>query len=238
MKIELPTVSLEKFEGTVDLLWHLIQNNEVDIYEVPIHRIIVYYLDSIEEFDLDSGAEFIAIVASLIWLKSKLLLPKHEQVTNENEQETAIGFGQSNQVEYSHFKEIAKHLIVREEKQKSHFVRGWNGLEESSSKNLGIEHVSLEELASLFQQVVAKASVSKGQILEETLKVGDKIDFLREIIKERDKIEFYSLFSPHLSREELIVIFLALLELMKLGELRVIKETATGCIFVASSHRK
>lgn len=175
-------------------------------------------------------------MASLIWLKSKLLLPKHEQIAPE-EAPLDPEFEKRQQEEYCRFKEVAKVLATREEKQKNHFVRGWNGNDEPPTKKLGIEHISLEELASLFQQVLAKAAPSKPQINEEIWQVSDKIEWLRKHLFENGSCEFYTLFSSQLCKEELIVTFLALLELMKLEEIRVVKDSATKTILIVSKRQ-
>jgi len=229
------TFTLDNFEGPLDLLWHLINREEIDIYQISISEIIQQYLtkQTGKYAQLDSGAEFIAIAATLNWYKSKALLPKHEQQEEQNqEEELDPHFEIIHQLlDYCRFKQAAKELTERELQQSVYHSRG---IEETTiKKKLGIEHISLEDLAALFQQILAKASPEKGIIHEEEWKVGDKILYLRECLGRKNKLEFTLVFNSDLSRMELIVTFLALLEMMKCGEAHValdLKENVI-CIF-------
>ena len=102
-------------------------------------------------------------------------------------------------------------------------------------KNLGIDHLSLQDLATIFQQILQKAKGQKGHLEEEIWKVSDKMTYIRHLLHSQQKIEFAVLFSLEMSREELIVIFLALLEMMKMGELRVIKDSVQQQILIVPS---
>lgn len=225
--------ALENFEGSLDFLLHLIQKSEIDIYEIPLHKITEQYLHRIRELispAVDSGAEFIGTTASLLLLKSKMLLPKQEQ-EEIIEEEIDPRFEIIHQlIEYCRFKEAAKEFSEREHKQNAFFSRGIENFE--IKKNLGIEHLSMQDLASLFQHVMSKAISHQGLIHEEIWLVSDKIQLLRNSLKETRKIRFDAFFSPERCREELIVTFLAILELMKLGELRVINDTNEATIFI------
>lgn len=238
MKITDPAIfTLENFEGPLDLLWHLITKQEMDIYEIPIKQIVEQYLKNFDEESLDDGAEFIALAASIVLFKSKTLLPKHEQQGEELlEQEEDPRFNIIHHlVDYCKFKEAAKQLSEREQQQNAYYFRGIdNDIE--VKKKLGIDHLSIEDLAELFQSILAKSVVQTGVINEEEWRVGDKIIDFRRLLLESPSIPFTSVFYPERSRMELIVLFLALLELMKLGEARVgiDKENQTVNIFSAT----
>jgi segregation and condensation protein A len=226
--------ALDNFEGSLDFLLHLIQKSEIDIYEIPLHKITEQYLVRLGELispAVDSGAEFIGTAASLLLLKSKMLLPKQEQSETAEVEEIDPRFEIIHQlIEYCRFKEAAKEFSEREQKQNAFFPRGIECVD--IKKNLGIEHLSMQDLASLFQQVMSKAVSHQGLIHEEVWLVADKIQLLRQSFKETQKIRFDAFFSPERSREELIVTFLAILELMKLGELRVINDPSEDAIFI------
>ncbi len=226
MKAE-DTFILDNFEGPVDFLLYLIQRNEIDIYDIPLHKIMEQYLPT----TVDTGAEFISIAATLHWLKSKMLLPKHEQLQNAEGEEIDPRFEIIHQlIEYCRFKEAAKELALREQQQNAYYFRGADSPE--TKKNLGIEHLTLDDLASLFKQIMAKSGLNKGLIHEEEWKVSDKIKSIRQLLKEHKKMDFDVLFNPELSRAELIVTFLALLELMKMGDVCVVLQNGIVTIML------
>jgi len=239
MKYATPEIfELGNFEGPLEFLVHLIQQNEIDIYEVSLQKIIEQYLakqTTKDHFDVDSGAEFIGLASLLLFLKSRMLLPKHEQLVDANE-DLDPRFEIIHQlIEYCRFKEVAKDLSIREENQGAFFGRGLDGPYEVK-KNLGIEHLTLQDLAALFKQIVNRSGIEKGLINEETWLVSDKIQYIRQSIKELTKLKFDELFHSELCRDELIVTFLALLELMKLGEIHVIKNLEQVWIMKGDIH--
>lgn len=217
------TFSLKNFEGPLDLLWHLINRQEIDIYHISLLEITEQYLAKTKE-DLNEGAEFIALVASLLWFKSKTLLPQHEQEEEQNQEELDPHFEIIHHlVDYCRFKQAAKELSVREIQQGAFYPRGIENTE--VKKKLGIDHISLEDLAELFQQILAKAAPRKETIQEEEWKVSDKIHYLKTWLKKEKTLEFIDIFnSLTMSRMELIVTFLALLEMMKSGDVKVMKD--------------
>lgn len=231
------TVSLENFEGPIDLLFQLIQQSEIDIYEVKLRSVTEQFLQYMAAHPLaiDRGAEFISTAAALVWLKSKTLLPAKEQeafVSEEEDDDPHFDVFR-HLVDYCRFKEAAKQLSTLEKQQQGYHSRGMT-VEQVSKRPLGIEHLSLEDFAGLFKVLAAKSTPKKGVVEAETWKLADKIDDLRLFLAEVKKIDFYELFSCDKVRLELIVTFLAVLELMKLGEVAVIRETASGELFVAA----
>jgi|694.fasta_scaffold06188_10 segregation and condensation protein A len=210
---------LTNFEGPLEFLLYLIQKDEIEIYDIPIYQIIEQFI-SLQTNDIDKGAEFVSATAALHWLKSKFLLPKHEQLVLE-EGDPDPKFEIIHQLlEYCRYKQAAKDLGKLEMRQGLHYYRGGDGVPEIK-KNLGISHLSLDELATLFRQVLARASRQKETIHGEIWKVSDKIEAIRSLLKQEEHLPFNQLFAFTMSREELIVTFLALLELIKLGEIKV-----------------
>lgn len=239
MALSSETFTLENFEGPLDLLWHLINRQEIDIYQVSIVELTQQYLSKHKEFvatRLDRGAEFIALAASLVWFKSKTLLPKHEQQEEQNlEEELDPHFDIIHQlIDYCRFKQAAKELAEREQQQGAFYPRGIESAE--AKKNLGIDHLSLDDLAILFQQILAKAVPRKGTIQEEEWKVSDKIQHLRKWLAKQKVLKFTTVFNALMSRIELIVTFLALLEMMKSGDVRVAhhQEKKAICLLATS----
>lgn len=233
MTPEAETFTLENFEGPLDLLWYLINRHEIDIYQISLLQLIKQYLaKSLSSKDLDRGAEFIAMASALVWFKSKTLLPKHEQVQEEAQDTEADPRFEiiHHLIDYCRFKQAAKDLTEREMQQGAYYPRGIEGA--IAKKNLGIDHLSLDDLASLFQQILSKAVVKEGTIHEEEWKVSDKIKTLRQMLNKKRSLIFQEVFNHNMNRIELIVTFLALLEMMKSGEARVTrnKEKNTVCI--------
>lgn len=221
-------VTLKVFEGPFDFLVHLIQKNEIDVTTISLHEIIDQYLLK-DESSLDSGAEFIGTAASLLWLKSKFLLPQTEQMESPEDLALDSKFDIVNQlVDYCRFKQAAKELSHLEHQQSAFYSRGYEAID--LKKNLGIEHISLHDLASLFQQVLSRTKDVQGNVQDEDWKVSDKISFLRETLCNRGPLLFYELFMDEMPRIELIVLFLAVLELMKLGEIRVTRNQSQQII--------
>lgn len=224
---EMPIFALDNFEGPLDFLLHLIQKSEIEINEITIHKITEQFLkgfDAESSHAIEVGAEFIGVTAALLLLKSRMLLPTHEQQVTTESEELDPHFEIIHQlIDYNRFKDAAKLLCQREEKQHSFFSRGVDPTREQI-KSPGMEHLTLQDLATLFQQVLTKAKSQTGIIEEERWKVSDKINWLRIFLKNANRVDFFILFSPETSKEEMIVLFLAILEMMKLGELSVAKD--------------
>ena len=249
MVLKYDEFALDNFEGTLDFLLCLIQKDEIDLYDIPIQELIHQFISqsnssestnaqstsfqSISENNaLDRGAEFIGSAAYLVWLKSKRLLPSHEQPDEQEECKIEDPHFEiiHHHIDYCRFKQAAKELTFRQEKQQACYFRGVDLPE--WRKPLGIDHVSLEELSGLFKEMIQKASLTTAQIQEENWRVSDKIRFLRQTLQLSGTFSLSELFTAERSRPEMIVIFLALLELMKMGELAVGREHATGFLVV------
>lgn len=218
---EIDTFKLSNFEGPLEFLLHLIQKDEMDIYEVSLNSLIEQFQNS-EIHSLDSGAEFLGNASFLLWLKSKTLLPKHEQEPTPEELELDPRFEIIHQLlEYCRFKQAAKEIALLEQKQGNFYCRGSETL--GPKKPLGIDHLSINDLANYFQQVLSKASPQTGLVQEEEWKVSDKIIWIEELFLKEHTLSFNILFIEQMSRIELIVTFLAILELMKMGRLKAIR---------------
>ena len=217
---------LEHFEGKLNFLYQLVQKCEIDITDIPLKQLIVQFLGKFPEAHpdfIEEGSEFIGTTSSLIWWKSKRLLPANEQIENENEVESELDWDIIPQIiDYCRFKQMAKELSQLEHQQSFHYFRGTDPAP-MAKKNLGVDHLSLDDLAAVFKQIVAKADRQIGHVADESWKVSDKIAAIRLCLQQKDPMKFEDLFSTSMSRAEMVVIFLALLELMKMGELSAYK---------------
>jgi len=221
------TFSLNNFEGPLPFLLHLVQKCEIHISDVSLQQLIRQYIEFTERLscDLNEGAEFIHTTASLIWLKSKTLLPPREAEDDLELPEDDSPFHiLPRLLEYCRFKDTAKQLGSFEQNQQYFYPRGIDPEYAPSKKLQGIEKINLEQLAEVFQEILMKCSNRKGIIREEIWRVKDKMAYFRQAIQSEHKLSFNQIFSKDCRREELIVSFLAVLEMIKLEELCIIKE--------------
>ena len=222
-------VKLEVFEGPLDLLLYLIKKDEVDIYDISIERITQQYLEFMEAFkvlDLELAGEFVVMAANLIYLKSRALLPAHVQPPEEEAEEDDPRWDLIRQlVEYKKFKDAAAHLSQREFEQSNLFARMAETPDTAPERPLG--DVSVFDLINAFNNVLkrlASKSEDLREIFEENYTVSDKIDFIMKMTSSGVPLKFSELFANAASRTEIVVTFLALLELIRLKQLRCVQD--------------
>lgn len=220
-------VKLEVFEGPLDLLLYLIKKEEVDIYDIPIERITnqyMEYLTIMKLLNLEVAGEFLVMASTLMYIKSRLLLPVDQQVTDAEAEEGEDPRWEliRQLVEYKKFKDAAAQLGKREEEQANIFVRtGETGLE--VNKEVPLAEVSIFDLINAFNDVLKKANAREDfrEIIEEKFTVSDKIEEILYTLRDRAEMIFNDLFAQAQSRTEVVVTFLALLELIRLKRLKV-----------------
>lgn len=212
-------VKLQMFEGPLDLLLHLIREHQLNILDIPIARITdeyLRYLALMQELDLDVAGEFLLMAATLIHIKSKLLLPPEEEMEGEEPPEADPRAALVNQLlEYKRFKEAAQTLGVLESEQMLLHHR------ESPAIPMEVEgplQISMLELLRAFRQVLRRVDApSPIEITPEELNVGQRIVGLLDQLAQESPLEFTRLFTTAARRVEIIVTFLALLELLRRG---------------------
>jgi len=227
-------VKLEVFEGPLDLLLYLIKKDEVDIYDISIERITSQYLAFMEAFktlDLDVAGEFIVMAANLIYIKSRSLLPAHVQPPEEEVEEDDPRWDLIRQlVEYKKFKDAAARLGEREALQNSLYQRLPDAADAHPERPLG--EVSVFDLIHAFNNVLKRLTAQENlrEIFEENFTVSDKIDLIMKLTASGVPLKFTELFASVASRTEIVVTFLALLELIRLKQLRCMQDEAFGDI--------
>jgi segregation and condensation protein A len=233
-------VKLDIFEGPLDLLLYLIKKNEVDIYDIPIALITAQYLDYLDlmkELNLDIAGEFLVMAATLIKIKSQTLLPPAGGVGEEQEEADPRAELMEHLLEYQRYKEAAHQLVTRELLEKDIFTRLQT---ESPGEEKGDEEVLIE--ASLFDLVDALRKVIGRKDLPENfigvavekITVRDKILSILQQLKETPQIVFQSLFDPLVTKYEMVVAFLAVLELIRLRAIRVFQVQPYGEIRIVA----
>jgi segregation and condensation protein A len=230
-------VRLEIFEGPLDLLLYLIKKEEIDIYNVSLERITRQYLDYIDTFkalNIELASEFIVMAANLMYIKSRELLPKEVQPPDEEADEDDPRWELIRQlVEYKKFKEAAQFLGVQEVKSDELFVT----TPEMPDLDAPVEtmgQVGIFDLIRAFQRILKRFENTSDfrEIVNDRYTVADKIEHLLDIVPAGSRVRFEELFSSAASRGEVIVTFLAMLELIKLNHLQVEQEQLLGEIIV------
>jgi segregation and condensation protein A len=224
-------VKLEVFEGPLDLLLYLIKKDEVDVYDVSIERITQQYLEFMEAFkvlDLEVAGEFVVMAANLIYIKSRSLLPVAVQPPDEEAEEEDPRWELVRQlVEYKKFKDAAAQLSQKELEQSKMFTR-LPEVEPAPERPLG--DVSVFDLINAFNGILKRLNLREDlrEIFEENYTVSDKIDLIMKMMASEVPLKFTELFTSVASRAEIVVTFLALLELIRLKQIKAVQEDAFG----------
>ena len=235
-------VSLEIFEGPLDLLLYLIKKDEVDIYDISLERVTTQYLDYIETFKLlniDLASEFISMAANLMYIKSRTLLPKREQPPEDDAEEDDPRWELIRQlIEYKKFKDAAGFLHRREIAQEQIFEN--TPLKETrpgDEEPVPLAEASIFDLIRAFQNVLKRFDEARdfGDIVDDRYTVNDKIEFLMTSLKPGQSMSLQNLFQRASSKVEVIVTFLALLELMKMNQFRANQTGLLGEINIERS---
>lgn len=231
-------VRLEIFEGPLDLLLYLIKKDEVDIHSISIERITSQYLDYINTFKLlniDLASEFIVMAANLMYLKSRTLLPRADQPPEEDAEEDDPRWELIRQlIEYKKFKDAAGFLSLRELEQEGRFAHQTDLSDAPDPEPATLAEVSIFELIRAFQNVLKRFEESHefGDIVDDRFTVSDKIEFLIQRVKPGENCRFESLFQSASTKSEVIVTFLALLELMKMNQFLIRQRELLGDITI------
>jgi segregation and condensation protein A len=230
-------VQLEIFEGPLDLLLHLIKRNEVSITDIPIATITEQYLATLEvmqTFNLDVAGEFLVMAATLIHIKSRMLLPMADDEEDEEEGTDPRQELVRRLLEYQRYKDVADQLERRELLTRDVFVRSAAPAEEIPAP--GFREVSVFELLTALKRVLDRLPKDVvHEVMLEKITVREKMTLLLDQLRTQGKILFESLFAEVTIRMEVIVTFLAMLELVKVRAIRIFQEEATGPILIEAA---
>ncbi|AFS78420.1 segregation and condensation protein A [Gottschalkia acidurici 9a] len=218
-------IILESFEGPLDLLYHLIEKEKVDIYDIPISKITDQYIAHIEtmkELDLDVTSEFLVMAATLLEIKSKMLLP----VSKKDE-----GFQQSMDeldprvdlvrrlIEYKKYKDASEKLKSREELYSKIYYKAKEEIE-YEEEDIAFENIDLDHLIVVYKEILKKCidyekEVEYKEIARDKVTIEESIDSILDMVNYRKKVFFEDLFQDKNTKAMVVVTFLALLELIK-----------------------
>ncbi|MCM0648982.1 segregation/condensation protein A [Clostridium swellfunianum] len=231
-------IKIENFEGPFDLLLHLIKKNEMDIYDIKIYEITNQYLQFIEqmkEMDLEVTSEFVVIAATLLEIKSKMLLPKavSDEVAADQENDPRKELV-SKLIEYKRFKQMAEHFKELEAKAGTVFSKKPEIIEDNSEGKNSLDvlkEISILQLYNLYTELMNRynskintETVIQREIPVDVYKIEDKMLYLTQKIKNGTHMHFSDLMMECGSKMEVVVTFLALLELIKQKNIKVVQE--------------
>ena len=228
-------VKFEVFEGPLDLLLYLIKKEEVDIYEVNLTKLATQFIEYVElmrQFDLEIAGEFVVMAATLMYIKSRELLPVDQQAEIEGEEEGPDPRWEliRQLVEYKKFKDAAGHLQELESRQEDVFPHASAKPEFGAEASRPKAEVSIFDLLNAVNNVlkrVAQSDVARD-IFEDRWTVSEKIDQILRAVADRPRLCFAELFEGVTSRSEVVVTFLAVLELIRLHQIRAIQSEEFG----------
>lgn len=231
-------VKLEVFEGPLDLLLYLIKKNEIDIYDIPVAEITEQYLEYLElmrMLDLNIAGEFLVMAATLIHIKSKMLLPPEEKELLPEEEEDPREELVRRLLEYKKFKEVAGVLQDLEGQRKKMFTR--DAVFETESGEVFFE-------ANLFDLITALTRVLKDipkdlfhEIIKDEFTVEQKVHDLLHMFVTAPVLYLSELFKKAKNKIEIIVTFLAILELIRLKEIMIVQKQSFGEIEVVRNEK-
>ena len=234
MKVKLPV-----YEGPLDLLLDLIQKNEMDIKDIQVSVVAQQYLDylnQMRELNLEIAGDFLVMAATLLYIKSKMLLPPdEEELEEEGPDPRAVLIEKL--LEYQAFKQAAQEFGILESERGKMFTRQIADyyLEELNPEESGIDTFSanLYDLLQAFHQVLAKASKEiVHEVYEEEISIEEKMDEIKKRLEGEGRFSFASLFPKPWTRNELIATFLALLEITRMKLAKVFQEKVFGEILI------
>jgi len=229
-------IQLENFEGPLDLLLHLIKKNEMDISDIPIAAVTEQYLgilDAMKTLNLDIAGEFLLMAATLLHIKSKMLLPSIVEDETEEEDEDPRAELVRRLLEYQKYKDVSETLEAGHLLGRDLFARAAPEPEVLEEAETGFVAVGLFDLLAALRDVLEeKPEELVHEVNMEQLSVTDRINAILTGLQGKESVAFLDLFSDGLKRTEVIVTFLALLELVKMRMVRFMQNTHHGTIWL------
>ncbi len=222
-------VRIDAFEGPLDLLLHLIKESKVDIWDIKIVDITEQYLNyikSMESLNLNIASEYLVMASELVEMKSKMLLPRYQDESEEEEvdpREQLI----NRLIEYQKYKDMTKNFKELEEVRREVYTKTPESLKEYAEEGAVINgDVTLDDLMLAFQKFLDRKKQEKPlstTVTKREITVEERRTSIRKILKEKKKVDFFELFEE-VTKEYVVVTFLAVLEMAKKQELMIYQE--------------
>jgi len=237
-KVTFP-VKLEVFEGPLDLLLFLIKKNKIDIYDIPVALITRQYLEYIElvkELDLDMASEFILMASTLIRIKIKMLLPSKEKEEEEEDPREELV---SALLEYKKYKEAAQTLQRKEEEEQVLYSRSDFSCMGADNRIDFLEEANIFDLLVAFKNVLDKQQMESYHSIEfQKVDLEQRIQYVLDYLANKEKVRFEELFQDNPIRLVLVVTFMAILELIRLQEIRIMQRRHFSQILIYRNRKR
>ena len=220
-------VKIDEFEGPLDLLLHLIKQDNIDIYDISIERITKQYLDYInqmESLNINIGANYLIMAAELMEMKSNMLLPQ-KKVEEDDEEELTKEKLINKLLEYKKYKEVTRDFKLLEKNRNKYYIKGPKNIKIYIDEDT-IQEASVDDLLLAFRKYLERKELEKPLITKVTNKeysIKDRKNSIRNILLKKNKCEFSELFLEY-NKPYIIVTFLSILELAKEKEI-IINQT-------------
>ena len=218
---------INDFEGPLDLLLHLIKTSKMDIYDIKIEEITAQYLDFINkmnEMNLDVASEYLVMASELTLIKSKMLLPKHEDEEDEEDPRENLV---NRLVEYQRYKDMIDEFKSLEKERKDIFTKDPINFNEYSDTNIENDgSITLDDLVNALNKFLERKELEKPistKITKKEISVQDRTRDIRNILSKKKKVSFFDLFEVR-TKEYVVVTFLSILEMAKKGEITIVQE--------------
>jgi len=231
-------VALENFEGPLDLLLFLVRKNELDIQDIPIVTITsqyMEYIDMMKALNLDIAGDFLVMASTLMYLKSRALLPKSDNEEEQLEEAEALEALKQQLLEYQQYKDAAERLKEQNILEKDVFARALFAEPVPVDDEAALQEVSLFDLIKAFRVMLERTDGDEDEydVSVEEISVKDRIaELLQSIEGQVDGVDFISLFPAHATKVLVITTFLAMLELMKMQAVRIYQNNNFSTIYL------
>lgn len=231
-------VKIDNFEGPLDLLLHLIKESKVDIWEISIADIAeeyLAYIQKMEKLNLDIASEYLVMASELIEMKSRMLLPRQEKDVGEEEEEDPKERLIRRLVEYQKYKEVTKNFKELESLRQEFYTKAPDNLKEYVEEGIvPSSDVTLEDLMLAFQKFLNRKELEKPlqtTVTKKEITVEERRKSIRDILTKRKRVDFFELFEV-VTKEYIVVTFLAILEMAKKQELLIKQESDFSQIMI------
>lgn len=233
--------NINDFSGPLDVLLHMVRKHEVDIYEIDLKIIIDEYIDfinNLDKNDLDNKSEYLVMASELVHLKSKLLLGFDDEEDDETYEINSEDELRKRLIEYEKYQNISNDFRELELNRQDYFTKVPESLREYIDEDTEIESVDVDLLVQAFLDIQKRLEYQKPRktkIMHKELSLKEKTTYIRNILKDKQKVEFTELFND-ISKDELVITFLSILEMTKDHEVLLSQNKNFSKIYVEVYH--
>lgn len=234
-------IMLDKFEGPLDLLYHLIEKEKIDIYDIPIYKITsqyISYINNMKELDLEITSEFLIMASTLIEIKSKMLLPKtnKENTTKDEEELDPREELVKRLIEYKKYKEASIELKNRENTYKKIYYKAKEEIEYIDD-NLDFDDVSLKQIVDIYESILENCidfseDVDYEEIKRDEITIEESMEKILYILDCEEKVRFQDFFKSKINKAIIVTTFIAILELIKQKRIKINQDKNFSDIFI------